>query len=35
MALTHRFESAYVVKTLVKCKKNDFAVVDMDGVSRL
>ena len=31
MALTYCFESAYVARTLAKCKKNDLAVVDTEG----
>ena len=29
--MTYCFESAYVARTLAKCKKNDLAVVDTDG----
>jgi hypothetical protein len=29
--LTYCFESAYVARTLAKCKKNDLAVVDTEG----
>lgn len=31
MALTYCFESAYVPRTLAKCRKNDLAVVDTEG----
>ncbi len=31
MALTYCFESAYVARTLAKCRKNDLAVVDTEG----
>ena len=31
MALTYCFESAYVPRTLARCKKNDLAVVDTEG----
>lgn len=31
MALTYCFESAYVARTLARCKKNDLAVVDTEG----
>ena len=31
MALTYCFESAYISRTLAKCKKNDLAVVDTEG----
>ncbi len=29
--LTYCFESAYVARTLAKCRKNDLAVVDTEG----
>lgn len=31
MALTYCFESAYVARTLERCRKNDLAVVDTEG----
>ena len=31
MALTYCFESAYVARTLARCRKNDLAVVDTEG----
>ncbi len=31
MALTYCFESAYVARTLAKCKKSDLAVIDTEG----
>lgn len=31
MALTYCFESAYIARTLAKCRKNDLAVVDTEG----
>lgn len=29
--LTYCFESAYVARTLAKCRKNDLAVIDTEG----
>ena len=29
--LTYCFESSHIPRTLVKCKKNDLAVVDTEG----
>jgi len=29
--LTYCFESAYVARTLAKCRKNDLAVIDVEG----
>lgn len=35
MAMLYCFESAYIKKTLDKCKRNDLAVVDTDGCESL
>lgn len=32
--LTYCFESDYTARTLAKCRKNDLAVVDTDGISK-
>ena len=33
MALTYCFEKAYIKTALAKCKRNDLAVIDTDGIS--
>lgn len=32
--LTYCFESAYVLRTLARCKRNDLAFIDTDGISK-